>query len=359
MQIGKSLFKFLLSNRRISQTKVPSALLFFQTVVKYNMEIKMNSPADEERSMIITVTLNPALDKTVILPGFAVNTVNRVSATRLDPGGKGINVSKAVKALGGSTLVLGVLGGAAGGYIQAAMDEMGLKNDMVTSREVTRTNLKIIDPLLKTNTDINEAGGPVSEETLEAVWHKLTRAVSPGDTVIFAGKNPPGMPDDRLADWITRLRGMKVYTCVDTVGEPMRLAIEAQPDIIKPNRLELGEILGQTLTDEASVLAAARTLVERGVGLVAASMGSEGAIFATRSQTLRGYAPKVPVRSTVGAGDAMMAALTHYTAAGCSLEETARRSIAVSAACVMCAGSEAPELDLVLPLIDRVRMERL
>lgn len=309
--------------------------------------------------MIITVTLNPALDKTVILPGFAVNTVNRVSATRLDPGGKGINVSKVVKALGGKTLALGVLGGAAGGYIQAAMDKMELPNDMVLTGEITRTNLKIIDPLLQTNTDINEPGGPVSEETLDAVWHKLTKAVKPGDTVVLAGKNPPGMPDSRLADWVTRLHGMKVYTCVDTVGEPMQQAIAAQPDIIKPNREELAEIAGRRMVTDSDVLTAARELVGRGVGLVTASLGADGAIFVTRNQAFRGYAPKVSVVSVVGAGDAMMAALTHYSAAGCSLEETARRSIAVSVASVMCSGSEAPELNMILPLIDQVRLEKL
>lgn len=309
--------------------------------------------------MIITVTLNPALDKTVILPGFAVNTVNRVSATRLDPGGKGINVSKVVKALGGKTLALGVLGGAAGGYIQAAMDKMELPNDMVLTGEITRTNLKIIDPLLQTNTDINEPGGPVSEETLDAVWHKLTKAVKPGDTVVLAGKNPPGMPDSRLADWVTRLHGMKVYTCVDTVGEPMQQAIAAQPDIIKPNREELSEIAGRRMVTDSDVLTAARELVDRGVGLVTASLGADGAIFVTRNQAFRGYAPKVSVVSVVGAGDAMMAALTHYSAAGCSLEETARRSIAVSVASVMCSGSEAPELNMILPLIDQVRLEKL
>ena len=309
--------------------------------------------------MIITVTLNPALDKTVILPGFAVNTVNRVSATRLDPGGKGINVSKVVKALGGKTLALGVLGGAAGGYIQAAMDKMELPNDMVLTGEITRTNLKIIDPLLQTNTDINEPGGPVSEETLDAVWHKLTKAVKPGDTVVLAGKNPPGMSDSRLAEWVTRLHGMKVYTCVDTVGEPMQQAIAAQPDIIKPNREELSEIAGRRMVTDSDVLTAARELVDRGVGLVTASLGADGAIFVTRNQAFRGYAPKVSVVSVVGAGDAMMAALTHYSAAGCSLEETARRSVAVSVASVMCSGSEAPELNMILPLIDQVRLEKL
>lgn len=309
--------------------------------------------------MIITVSLNPALDKTMMLPGFAVNTVNRVQTIRLDPGGKGINVSKTVKALGGETLAIGVLGGAAGGYIKAALDAMELPNDVVITGDATRTNIKIIDPVLQTSTDINEPGSPISEETLQAVWEKLTQVVGPGDTVVFAGKNPPAMADGCLAQWITQLRSMHVRTGVDTVGRPMALALEAQPDIIKPNQMELSEIMGRPMNSEQEILDAARTLVDRGVGLVGASMGSSGAIFVTKEQALRGYCPKVHVTSTVGAGDAMMAALAHYTAAGCSLEETARRAIAVSVATVMRDGSQTAELDGILPLIDRVRLEQL
>ena len=309
--------------------------------------------------MIITVTLNPALDKTVTLPGFAVNTINRVQSIRLDPGGKGINVSKAVKALGGKTLSIGILGGASGGYIKAALDKMELPNEMVLSAEQTRTNIKIVDPVLKTNTDINEPGGRVSRETLLAVWEKLTAVVNPGDTVVFAGKNPPGMADELLPAWIRRLKSLDVRVCVDTVGEPMRLALKEKPDIIKPNRVELSEIMGvDRLTDE-QLLEAAQSLVNEGVGLVAVSMGGDGAFFVTRDQVLRGYCPKVSVVSTVGAGDSMMAALAHYTSVGCSLEETARRAIAVASACVTCDGSQPAELDRILPLIDKVRIERL
>jgi len=309
--------------------------------------------------MIITVTLNPALDKTLTLPGFAVNTVNRVQTIRLDPGGKGINVSKAVKALGGKTLCLGVLGGAPGGYIKSALDKMSLPNDMVITGEQTRTNIKIIDPVLQTNTDINEPGSPVTEETLAAVWTRLTQMVQPGDTVVFAGKNPPGMADDLLAHWIRQLKALNVRICVDTVGEPMRLALEEGPDIIKPNKSELSDLLGTRLFTDNQVLEAAKKLVSKGVGLAAVSMGADGAVFVTKDQVLRGYCPKVSVVSTVGAGDAMMAALAHYSSAGCSLEETARRSIAVASASVLCSGSQPAELDKILPLIDRVRIERL
>ena len=307
--------------------------------------------------MIITVTLNPARDKTLTLPGFAVNTVNRVQNIRLDPGGKGINVSKAVQALGGETLCPGVLGGATGGYIKMALDKMELPNDMVITGEVTRTNVKIIDPVLKTNTDINEPGSPLPPETLQGVWEKLTGLVRPGDTVVFAGKNPPNTPDDLLVSWVRQLKAYDVRIGVDTVGEPMRLALKEGPDIIKPNKQELSELMGTRLTSEAQILEAARELVGQGVGLAAVSMGSEGAVFVTKDQVLRGYCPKVSVVSTVGAGDAMMAALAHYSAAGCSLEEIARRSIAVASASVTCDGSQAARLDRILPLIDKVRIE--
>lgn len=306
--------------------------------------------------MIITVTLNPALDKTVTLPGFAVNTVNRVQSVRLDPGGKGINVSKTVHALGGQTLAISVLGGASGGYIKTALDTMEIPNDMVLTSETTRTNIKIVDPVLCTNTDINEAGSPLSEQVLQQVWEKISAAVHPGDTVVFAGKNPPGMADDLLAHWIERLQALDVRVCVDTVGEPMRLALEKKPALIKPNKQELSEIMGRDLRTDEDVLKAAEELVEKGVGLVAVSMGGDGAVFVTKDQRIRGYNPKVSVASTVGAGDAMMAALAHYSAAGCSLEETARRAIAVATATVMFSGSEAADLPAILPLIDRVRI---
>lgn len=309
--------------------------------------------------MIITVTLNPALDKTLTLPGFAVNTVNRVQHIRLDPGGKGINVSKAVKALGGKTLCLGVLGGAPGGYIKSALDALELPNDMVITGEQTRTNIKIIDPVLQTNTDINEPGSPITSKTLSAVWTRLIQMVKPGDTVVFAGKNPPGMADDLLARWIRQLKALDVRICVDTVGEPMRLALEEGPDIIKPNKSELSELLGTRMVTDSQILDAAKGLVAKGVGLAAVSMGADGAIFVTKDQILRGYCPKVSVVSTVGAGDAMMAALAHYSVAGCSLEEMARRSIAVASAAVMCSGSQPAELDKILPLIDKIRIERL
>ena len=307
--------------------------------------------------MIMTVTLNPAIDKTVIIPGFAADAVNRVQSLRLDPGGKGINVSKSVHALGGETLAMGILGGAAGQTLQQMLDALQIPNDMVFTKSETRTNLKIVDPQLHTNTDINEAGAAVTEETLEAVWQKLAQQVKPGDTVVFAGKNPPGMGEEVLARWIRALRQLGVRVCVDTVGRPMELALQEGPDVIKPNQEELAEIVGCSTGEPAEILAAAGKLVQQGVGLVAVSMGGDGAIFVTKEQAIRGYCPKVKVSSTVGAGDSMMAAIAHYLSQGCPLEEVARRAIAVSAATVTIDGTQAATMELIEPLLEQVRIE--
>lgn len=304
--------------------------------------------------MVITVTLNPALDKTLIVPRFTVDAVNRVERIMLDPGGKGINVSKSVHAMGGATLCLGIIGGDTGRRIQTALDEMGIEHDLVVSRGTTRTNTKIVDLCLGTNTDVNEPGEPVTQELLDAVWEKLSCAAKPGDMVVFAGKNPPNTPDELFAVWSKRLRTRGVHICLDTVGRPMELALKEQPCIIKPNREELCDIVGRRLETDAAVIAAAKELAVNGAALVAVSMGAEGAIFAAKERVVRAYCPKVPVVSTVGAGDAMMAALALCHEAGLPLEETARRATAVATATVQVSGSQPAGPELIEQTLPRV-----
>ena len=138
--------------------------------------------------MIVTITLTPALDKTVTLPGFAVDKVNRVQSMRLDAGGKGINVSKVLKALGTDSVACGILGGGTGRFIQNSLTEAGIACDFAQVPQDTRTNLKVIDPVNHTNTDINEAGAPVSEETLEEVFARAAAHLHKDDIVVLAGK---------------------------------------------------------------------------------------------------------------------------------------------------------------------------
>lgn len=309
--------------------------------------------------MIITVTLNPALDKTIVVRNFTLDRVCRVEESRLDPGGKGINVSKVLQSIGGRSVAMGIIGGAAGEYIRDQLDLMGIRNDFVFSRTETRTNMKVVDPVNHTNTDINEPGAPVSAANLLEIWEKICDLANPGDTVVFAGKNPPGMPDQQLAEWITQLKAQGVHTALDTVGMAMKIGVAAGPTVIKPNSAELEELCEKELPTRADLVAAAQKVVANGVSHVVVSLGRDGALFVSASQVLHAHGVVVPVGSTVGAGDAMLASFLWDLEQGTPLEEAAARSVAVSAANVMCSGSQPAPLEDILPLVSQVHVERL
>ena len=309
--------------------------------------------------MIITVSLNPALDRTLSVNKFAVDGVNRVLDTRMDAGGKGVNVSKLVKVLGGQTLATGIVGGSSGEFIRRELDNMGIKHDFVTSPNATRTNLKITDLLRRTTTDINEPGAPVTEELLRQVWDKIDQASKAGDTVVISGANPPQMGDDVIATWIERLNAKNVITALDTAGAAMRRGIEAKPHIIKPNLNELSELFGEPLHYQRDVIAAARQIVMQGVEKVVVSMGAEGALFVTRDHVLRSQGVKIAIGSTVGSGDAMLAAVVYYLQQGAEWEDVARWSMATGGANAMCDGSATPNMEQITAVYRNVAVEVL
>ena len=309
--------------------------------------------------MIITVSLNPALDKTIAVDGVNANGVNRVLASRVDAGGKGINVAKTVKALGGEPLAMGIVGGSGGVFIQQQLEGEGIRHDFVISEHPTRTNLKVSDRLRQTMTEFNEPGAPVTDVLLEQVWEKLDKTAQKGDTVVIAGTNPPGMQDDVIAGWIEKLNAKGVVTALDTIGESMRQGIAAKPSVIKPNINELADLCGEDLHYIRDIIASARQITQQGVERVVVSMGGDGALFVTKDRILRGYGLKIQLGSTVGSGDAMMAAILHYLEQGCSWEETAKWSIATSAANAMCEGSQTPDMEQIKALVDQVVIETM
>ena len=309
--------------------------------------------------MIITVTLTPALDKTVVLPSFRVDQVNRIESLRLDPGGKGINVSKVLDALGTRSLATGILGGGTGRFIEKSLRDMGIACDFVWVEQETRTNLKVVDPVEHTNTDINEPGAPVSPQTLEAVFEKVKAAAGPGDIVVLAGKAPAGAGDGVFADWIARLNRMRVQCYLDADAELLIRGAAAHPALIKPNDIELSRLLGRGFDGLADMAGAARQLVSGGIGTVVVSLGGDGALFVTKDHILRGRGLHVPVQSTVGAGDSMMASMAHGAARGMSFRETCALAMAVSAATVMTPGTQAADMNVVKELLAQVNIEEL
>ncbi|MCD7883935.1 MAG: 1-phosphofructokinase [Lachnospiraceae bacterium] len=320
--------------------------------------------------MIFTITLNPALDKTVEIPSFLTDAVNRVAQMRTDPGGKGINVSKVIQKLGGKSVALGILGGHTGRSIQTALARMGLETDFVFTNGETRTNLKILDPEAHTTTDINEPGLVVSKKVLDDLLQRLLHRITPGDIAVISGSLPQGAPANTYALWTEALsqKGVKVF--LDAEGVPLKMGLTAAPYLIKPNEQEFSDLINRTLKSPGlpgqvrktphELAAAARSLMQQyPVQKLVVSMGNAGALFVTARETIYAEGLKVPVGNTAGAGDSVVAALAVAEERGLSLSETVSLAVATGAANVMCSGTQAAESDVIYNLSVKVVSHRL
>lgn len=309
--------------------------------------------------MIYTVTLNPALDKTVEIPGMALDTVNRITEMRTDPGGKGINVSKVIAKLGGESCAAGILGGGSGKMLEKLLEGEPFATRFRFVEGQTRTNLKIIDREGHTNTDINEPGLTVTDADLDALLHELSAEIRPGDIVVLAGSLPKGAPQDTYRTWTAACKKAGARVFLDADGALLAEGLKAAPYLIKPNDDELSRLAGKKLETLEELTAEGRRLLERGIERVVISLGGRGALYLRKSSTIYAEGLKVPVGSTVGAGDSVVAALAYAEAQGLSEEEAVRLSTAAGAANVMCSGTQAAEREAVEALLPKVRFSRL
>ncbi len=309
--------------------------------------------------MIYTVTLNPALDKTVEITDFAVDRVNRISALRTDPGGKGINVSKVLQELGVESVVFALLGGTTGQKIAQDLEALGLQCRLTFAEGETRTNLKVIDRINHTNTDINEPGLEVTPQVLAAMQAELCSLVQEGDIVVFSGSLPQGAAPDTYECWARSCAAAGAKVFLDADGPLLAAGMQAKPYLVKPNDEELSRWMGRELTTVEELCDAGKSLLKRGAERVVVSMGSRGALYLTEDTCLYAEGLKVPVGSTVGAGDSVVAALAVAEARGLTWEEAARLSTATGAANVMCDGSQAAPQRVIEELMPQVVIRRL
>lgn len=309
--------------------------------------------------MIFTLTLNPAMDKTVVIGNFTPGGVNRIQSLLIDVGGKGINVSKCLKSLGCESTAAAFWGGAAGQRGIDFLHENGIGSLVVTVSEDTRTNLKVIDPVRHENTDINEPGPTITEENLAELIRKLDEAILPGDILILSGSIPKGCSSSIYRDLIRRYqdKGAKVY--LDADGENFRLGITAAPALIKPNIDELNRHLNADLTEISEIAAAANEFLKLGIEEVVVSLGGDGALLVKEGLCLKAEGLRVPVLSTVGAGDSMVAALACGAEKGLTDQQRLKLAIAISAASVMCSGTQAPEAEQIEKLYHQVRIREV
>ncbi|MCX7798776.1 MAG: 1-phosphofructokinase family hexose kinase [Fimbriimonadales bacterium] len=306
--------------------------------------------------MIVSVTLNPCVDRVVFVPGLKVGDTNRVQRVETDAGGKGVNLSRVVAELGGKTTATGFLGGGPGAFVRHVLHVQGVHNSFVEVAHDTRVNTSI-ECGQGPPTTLNEAGPFIGEEE----WHRLLGhcelLFERAHWVALGGSLPPGCPGDafRQLGELAHRHGCRLL--LDADGEPMRLGLEAGPDLIKPNLKEAERLVGRSLPSLDDALSAARELLAASKRVLL-SMGKNGAVLAGPDGVWVGHSPPVEARSTIGSGDSMLGALLWALEEGEDWPEALRWGLAAGAATATTDGSEIARRPVVRLLYKEARVER-
>ena len=306
--------------------------------------------------MIVTVTMNPAVDKTVEIERLLPGGLNRIRKVEYDAGGKGINVSKTIQKFGGSSVATGFLGGNTGKTIENVLKNQKISCDFVWVDGETRTNTKVFEKNGAV-TELNEPGPVIVDARLLELLEKLDRLSGPETLFVLAGSVPVGVDKHIYGDIIRLVKKKGGKVLLDADGELFRYGLEAGPDMIKPNRVELEEYAGfQREASEKELLKFARRLLDRGMEAAAVSMGKDGALLVFPGRQVKCPALSVKAHSTVGAGDAMVAALAFARDKGMETEETIRLCMAAGAGAVTTVGTKPPSRELVRKLMEQVEI---
>jgi 1-phosphofructokinase/tagatose 6-phosphate kinase len=260
--------------------------------------------------MIITVTLNAAIDKSLVVPNFRLGRRHRTVEQRTMAGGKGVNIARTLKALGQPVIATGFAGGATGTRIVEQLTEESILNDFVRIREESRTNTSVLDPTTGEQTEINERGPAVSEREVELFQDKLVYLARGAAIVVFAGSLPRGVEPDLYASLIRDLERLDVITVVDTDGEPLRQAVRAEPDVVSPNVLEAEELVGHEFASEQERLHAVGEIVALGPreAIMTLADGCVAHVLVDGQRRLKRarIEPREPIAKR-GSGDALLA----------------------------------------------------
>lgn len=309
--------------------------------------------------MIISVTLNPAVDQTAWIERLDAGTVHRVRETHIDPAGKGINVSRMAHRLGWPTIAFGFLAGDTGNIVRKALEAEGVPAHFVPVAGQTRINVTLVEDSGRASSFYGP--GPAvpldAQQSLESLVCFWLRGA--GRALVLAGSIPPDVPTSiyaRLTE-TARRHGVKVY--LDADGDALAQGLAARPDAIKPNVEEAERLLGRRLHGESEVAGAARDLAQRGIETVIISMGRRGAVCAHRGELLRVQSPLVERKSTVGSGDAMVAGIAVALARGETIREALQLGTAAGAATAMTSGTTLGTLEDVERLLPEVRVESI
>jgi 1-phosphofructokinase len=306
------------------------------------------------KQKVITVTMNPSIDKTVELNQLIPYGLNRAKSSRLDPGGKGINVGRILQNFGVDVTATGLIAGNQGKALLDQLDACGLDHDFLQVEGETRTNLKVIDESVNKVTEINEQGFLVTEEQAEEFLGKLEIMSAEAEIVILSGSLPPGISIDYYARCIRIAKSKGAKVLLDAEGPALLEGLNAVPFAVKPNQQELGTLFHTEFNNIGQVAEAATKLADKGVEIVIVSLGPEGGVFANRNEIFKADSWDIPVKSTVGGGDAMVGALAYSMLRGDSLYDAARFATAAGTVTVSKAGTQFCNLDEVQGSVGKV-----
>ena len=292
--------------------------------------------------MIVTVTLNAALDRTLTVPNFQRGQRHRASDVLTLAGGKGINIARALKRLDIPVVATGLAGGRTGTRIVEELTAEAILNDFVRIGEESRTSTAVVDPTESSYSEINEWGPRVTEDELETLLGKLRYLSRGADFVVFAGSLPRGVEESFYAEATRELGRRGVAVVLDTEGQPLRFGTEAEPWLVSPNQREAEHVVGQELEDEEDFLMALDTIAELGARNVHITLESGSYALFREDRQVRRYralAPTIEPVSTVGAGDVLLAQFIAAHLAGKTGEEALKLAVAAGAASTLEVGA--------------------
>lgn len=290
---------------------------------------------------IVTLTVNPALDKSTTVENVVPKHKLRCAAPQWQAGGGGINVARVVKRLGGSPLAVYTCGGAQGKMLRDLLDEEGIRQTLMPIQGLTRQSFAVRETTSNQQYRFSVPGPRLSEEEWRSCLESVINLQPRPEYLVLSGGLPPGVPEDfygRIAGWAQE---QNVRIVLDTHHAPLRRAVEAGVYLVKPNLRELRQLTGQELDHEEEQAAALEDIVARGgAEVIVLSLGAAGAVFASREGIEQLRAPTVTIRSKVGAGDSMVGGIVWALAQGYAPPEAAQWGIAAGAAAVQTEGTE-------------------
>jgi 1-phosphofructokinase family hexose kinase len=308
--------------------------------------------------LIITITLNPAVDEAMAIDEIRLGELNRCQLDAVDPGGKGLNASRVIARLGRPTLALGFVAGVTGALIRSRLDAEHVSHAFDDVDGLTRINVMLLEHAIARRTRLYLPGARVTPADLERLYLRL-EPIAPRAIVVLGGSIPPGLPLTVYGELVEWLHARGARTIVDTSGEALERTLAAGPELIKPNVEEAVALLGRPIQNDDDAIAAAAEFRRRGVDRVVISQGASGAIGLDASGAWKARPPAVHVRSTVGSGDSMVAGLAIALCEGLGLAEGLRLGSAAGAATCVVTGTQLGSREDVERFLPQVVVEPL